>query len=90
MIRSYLVTFEVEGETPGAFVVAIKEYGRWARLTKHSYVIVTEETENEIAAHLAGFLGKDDYLIVSKITGSTAWTRVRCRDQWLVRNLKDG
>ncbi len=66
---------------------AIKAYGTWARITDSTWAIVTDESAVEIRDYLLKNIDEDDRLFVVKSGVEAAWQEVRCRNEWLRKQL---
>ena len=66
---------------------AIRGYGTWARITETCWAVVSESKASEIRDHLKQAIGPKDRLFVLKSATAAAWSNVRCRNEWLKKNL---
>ncbi len=83
---SYLITYDLRGGESSDYeklTDAIKSYSTWARITKSSWVVVTDSDQKEIRDHLEDFMKPDDRLFVLKSGGAAAWINVRASSDWL-------
>lgn len=84
----YIISYDLQkhGDYESLYK-AIKAYGTWARITDSTWAVVTEETATQVRDYLAQYLHSDDRLFVVKSGVAAAWRNVRCKNEWLKKNL---
>jgi hypothetical protein len=84
----YIISHEVMKDREyEPFRQAIKAYGTWARITYSTWAVVTDESAKQVRDNLLKHLGSDDRLFVVKSGVESAWHNVRCKNEWLKKNL---
>jgi len=88
MIKTFIISFEVpNGTNLSDFYNALKGYGHWARLTEHTWAIVTDQKAKDVRDYLVGFLPSGSRLLVVKSGSVSAWRNLICSTEWLRNNL---
>lgn len=88
MKKTLIITFEVpNGFDLTKFYQALKDYGTWARITEHTWAIVTEEKTSETRDKLVALLPQGSRLMVIKSASIASWRNVICSSEWLKKNL---
>lgn len=88
MKKTFIISFEVPtGTDLTEFYEALKSYGTWARVTEHTWAIVTEERAKEVRDYLIDFLPTNSRLFVIKSGSVAAWRNLICSTEWLKKNL---
>ena len=88
MKKTFIISFSAPTGTDYApLFQALKGYGTWARITKTTWAIVTEEKASEVRDYLVKFLPKDGRIFVIKSAAVAAWRNVICSSEWLKKNL---
>lgn len=65
----------------------IKSYAVWAKLSQSCYMVVSDESAEEVRNHLADVLSLHDTLIVSK-QGASAWRGLDKKTTRLVKQAR--
>jgi hypothetical protein len=66
---------------------AIRSFETYARITDSTWAVVTTETTVQVRAFLKKHLDKDDRLFIIKSGVGAAWSNVKCKNEWLKKNL---
>lgn len=66
---------------------AIKSYDEWAKITKSTWFVKTEDSCIVIRDKLLKCIDNNDRLFVGELTGTAAWHNVLCDNQYLKNNL---
>jgi hypothetical protein len=84
----YIISYDLRNDRDyESLYKAIKAYGIWARITESMWAVVTEESATQIRDYLLKHMDQDDRLFVVKSGIESAWTNVRCRNEWLRKHL---
>ena len=87
-MECYIITFEINSSADiQKLYDNIKSYGTWARITKYTLAVVTDLSAKEIRDDLKDNLYEEDRLFVIKSGFESAWSNVRCKNEWLKNNL---
>jgi len=89
-MAAYVITYDLTNKDSGAYdemIKAIKNYGTWARVTESTWILVSDDKASDIRNNLKQHMHADDRLFVLKSASAAAWSNVRCRDEWLKKNL---
>ncbi|HRI47704.1 MAG TPA: hypothetical protein PK559_11415 [Ignavibacteriaceae bacterium] len=87
-MKCYIITFELA--SIGNYVQlynAIKTYRIWARLTRSTWAIVTDQSVKHVRDHLGTYIYPNDRIFVVKSGGAAAWRNIRASSQWLKKHL---
>ncbi|MBL7544073.1 MAG: hypothetical protein JNL11_09660 [Bdellovibrionaceae bacterium] len=87
---AFLITYDLTNKKPDDYqnlIDTIKTYGTWARVTESTWIVLSEEKASDIRDNLKQHMKQDDRLFVLKSGVAAAWSNVRCRDEWLKKNL---
>jgi hypothetical protein len=88
MKKTFIISFEVLTDADLTdFYNALKSYGTWARVTEHTWAIVTEEGAKEVRDYLIQFLPTNSRIFVIKSGSVAAWRNLICSTEWLKKNL---
>ena len=88
MKKTLIITFEVpDGSDLTQFHQVLKDYGVWARITEHTWAIVTEDKTSEVRDKLIALLPSTSRLMVLKSANIASWRNVICSSEWLKKNL---
>jgi hypothetical protein len=88
----YLITYDLVGtnETSKDYenlIAAIKELGRWGKVEKSVWAVVTSHSAVQIRDKLTPHLDANDRLFVVKSGVEAAWQNSICKNEWLRENL---
>jgi len=89
-MNTYIVTYDLSGADSADYeelYEALKAHAKWARITDSTWAIVSPDTASKIRDKLIAVMGGEDRLFVVRTGGGAAWRNVRCRNEWLKRNL---
>jgi len=88
MKKTFLISFEVPtGTDLTKFYDALKKDKTWARITEHTWAIISEERAREVRDRLIAYLPSNSRLLVIKSGSVSAWRNVICSSEWLKKNL---
>lgn len=88
MTKTFIISFSAPiGTDYAPLFQAIKGYGTWARITKTTWAIVTEEKASEVRDYLLGFMPSGSRIFIIKSAAVAAWRNVVCSSEWLKKNL---
>ena len=88
MSTTYIITAEALKEaTYQQLHKAVMKFGTWARITKSSWVVVSDKKPTVIRDELTLLLGPTDRLFVVRSGTAAAWRNVRCKNEWLKEHL---
>ncbi|MEO6728522.1 MAG: hypothetical protein ABIM99_01235 [Candidatus Dojkabacteria bacterium] len=87
-MASYIISYDLRKDKDYKKLIAeIKNYGTYAKVLESFWVVVTNDTSEEIKENLSNHMDIDDGLIVVKSANVGSWKKVLCTGQWLVDNL---
>lgn len=68
-------------------IAEIQKFDRWCRVTESCWVINTSLTCAQVRDYLRQFIDGNDKLFVAALTGETAWTKIKCKEDYLKVSL---
>jgi RNase P/RNase MRP subunit p30 len=88
MRQSYFVSYDLRGREESSerypeLIDAIKGYGYWGKLMLSTWIVVTEQSAEEIRNHLEPFLQKDDRIFVGPVGKPAAWRNLIADNDWM-------
>ena len=91
MRTAYIVSYDLN--TPGqnyeSILKVIKNYSGWARLGGSSYIILADETADQIRDSISNEMDSNDQLFVGVVKAPAAWYGLGDEvSNWLKNNLK--
>jgi hypothetical protein len=89
-MATYIVSYDLTQARPTEYETLysrLKEYGTWAKITESTWAVVTSQSAKEVRDTLSKHIHKGDRLFVVKSGVESAWQNVRCRSEWLKKNL---
>lgn len=89
-MAAFLITYDLINKDSGKYeklIDAIKTYGTWARVTESTWVVTSDDPAAVIRDNLKQHMSADDRLFVLKSGVNAAWSNVRCKNEWLKKNL---
>lgn len=91
-MNKFLVTYDLVGtrETSADYerlIARIKKYSNWGRVQKSVWLIQTVDSAVIVRDELRSYMDDDDRLFVIEVTGTAAWHRVICEQEWLKNYL---
>ncbi|MFZ5794682.1 MAG: hypothetical protein ACOY4B_09485 [Pseudomonadota bacterium] len=88
-MATYLVIYDLlsPGQDYSAIHAKIKTYKTWARPTESTWIIVTTKSAEEIRDDIENCIDENYRLLIVKSGTESAWTNLRCSNEWLQKNL---
>lgn len=86
----YIIAYDLIAAQPSEYeglYDALKAYRTWGKITETVWAIKTTESAKQVRDNLKQYLGPEDRLFVVRSGTEAAWSRVRCRNQWLKDHL---
>jgi hypothetical protein len=88
MRESLIVTYDlVSGDDNSSkyepLIQAIKSYGYWGKLMLSAWIVVTEQSAQEVRDHLMPLLDPNDRIFVAPVGKPAAWRNVIADDDWV-------
>ncbi len=88
MKKTFLITYDLpEGSDYTELYKALKDYGTWAKITKSTWAIVTDQKATQVRDALLKHIPDGGRLLVAKSGSVSAWRNVICSNEWLKKNL---
>ncbi len=88
-MSSKIITYDLcaPGRDYEKLIEHIKTYSSWARVTESTWVISSDDTCKVIRDILKTHIDTNDRLFVAELTGTAAWSNVRCKSDYLKEHL---
>lgn len=89
MAKSKIITYDLcnSGKNYSALYEYIKSFDKWARITESVWFISSDKTCSTIRDEANKIIDLDDRFFVADLTGAGAWRNVRCKNDYLLKNL---
>lgn len=89
-MKSFLITFTLQGDgSYDHFVNQIRSYGKWARITPYTWIVISDRRASEIRTELQEAVDGDCTVFVIEVT-SSPWASYRINKDvadWLKDNI---
>jgi hypothetical protein len=91
-VRSLLVIYDLVAtdHRTGVHARARREIGarrEWAQVTETAWIVMTDETPEQLRDAVLGELDAQDRVFVAELVGAPAWHNAICPGMWLKEHL---
>lgn len=89
MSKSKIITYDLcePNQNYDDLYAYIKSLGRWARITESVWLVVTENSCEEIRNSINKITDSDDRVFVGELNGTAAWRNTICKSDALKERL---
>lgn len=90
MRNYYIITFHIPGAKSrlDAFNRKIRTYGTWAKLTDNTYIIITNQSAEQVRNFLMSDAKTNDLCFVGTLIGQMAWNLPEEVAIWIRNNIR--
>ena len=88
-MKSMIIEYDLckPGDNYDELIETIKNYDKWAHITKSTWFIGTNDSCSTVRDTLKSKMDSNDRLFVAELTGVAAWSNVICDSDFLKENL---